>query len=115
MEKLELDMREEVRRFDFIEFANLNLSCVYANIYIIVSLFNARFKTLKQKYESYRFEGDPNEVGHVVTTRCTTREDASDVRCDLLFFPRCLKFSIWMMFFFLLCVVCSRSAVYVYI
>ncbi|CAL6324637.1 unnamed protein product [Bathycoccus prasinos] len=31
------------------------------------------------KYESYRFEGDPNEVGHVVTTRCTTREDASDV------------------------------------
>jgi len=80
MEKLELDMREEVRRFDFIEFANLNLSCVYANIYIIVSLFNARFKTLKQKYESYRFEGDPNEVGHVVTTRCTTREDASDVR-----------------------------------
>ena len=34
----------------------------------------------KQKYESYRFEGDPNEVGHVVTTRCTTREDASDVR-----------------------------------
>jgi serine/threonine protein kinase len=32
-----------------------------------------------EKYESYRFEGDPNEVGHVVTTRCTTREDASDV------------------------------------
>jgi len=26
MEKLELDMREEVRRFDFIEFANLNFS-----------------------------------------------------------------------------------------
>jgi hypothetical protein len=35
---------------------------------------------LFQKYESYRFEGDPNEVGHVVTTRCTTREDARDVR-----------------------------------
>ena len=34
----------------------------------------------KQKYESYRFEGDPNEVGHVVTTRCTTRDDAQDVR-----------------------------------
>mmetsp|Transcript_6719 Transcript_6719/g.20084 ORF Transcript_6719/g.20084 Transcript_6719/m.20084 type:complete len:93 (+) Transcript_6719:207-485(+) len=34
----------------------------------------------EEKYESYRFEGDPNEVGHVVTTRCTTREDARDVR-----------------------------------
>ena len=45
-------------------------------IILSLSFLNA----LKQKYESYRFEGDPNEVGHVVTTRCTTREDASDVR-----------------------------------
>ncbi len=48
--------------------------------YIIVSLFSMHALKHLQKYESYRFEGDPNEVGHVVTTRCTTREDASDVR-----------------------------------
>ena len=33
-----------------------------------------------QKYESYRFDGDPDEVGHKVTTRCTTRQDCADVR-----------------------------------
>jgi serine/threonine protein kinase len=32
-----------------------------------------------QKYESYRFDGDPDEVGHKVTTRCTTRQDCADV------------------------------------
>jgi hypothetical protein len=47
------------------------------HIILSLSLFSLKHK---QKYESYRFEGDPNEVGHVVTTRCTTREDASDVR-----------------------------------
>lgn len=55
---------------------------IYAHTYISSSLSLSSPNALKhkQKYESYRFEGDPNEVGHVVTTRCTTREDASDVR-----------------------------------
>jgi hypothetical protein len=71
--RMEIDMRNEA--------SVLNFTCaldICSHIILSLSLFNALKH--KQKYESYRFEGDPNEVGHVVTTRCTTREDASDVR-----------------------------------
>lgn len=67
MKKLELDMREEVLHIFELE------------MQILFDTDALRIKN-KQKYESYRFEGDPNEVGHVVTTRCTTRDDAQDVR-----------------------------------
>jgi len=67
MKKLELDMREEVSHIFELE------------MQILFDTDALRIKN-KQKYESYRFEGDPNEVGHVVTTRCTTRDDAQDVR-----------------------------------
>ena len=73
--RMEIDMRNEA--------SVLNFTCIrymLTHTYHPLSLSSPNALKHKQKYESYRFEGDPNEVGHVVTTRCTTREDASDVR-----------------------------------
>ena len=70
--QMEIDMRNEASVLNFTSVLD-----ICSHISSSLSLFALKYK---QKYESYRFEGDPNEVGHVVTTRCTTREDASDVR-----------------------------------
>lgn len=70
--RMEIDMRNEASVLNFTCALDI---CLHTSSSL--SLFSLKHK---QKYESYRFEGDPNEVGHVVTTRCTTREDASDVR-----------------------------------
>ena len=70
--RMEIDMRNEASVLNFTCALDI---CLHTSSSL--SFFSLKHK---QKYESYRFEGDPNEVGHVVTTRCTTREDASDVR-----------------------------------